>query len=472
MKKTIPEALAEPRFACFLDYLLFSRFLDEDTNYRVCPEHLLADMEDLSHKLDGKSRNYNRATIFPKEFEEATGLHLLSQGYRFKDGRASAYEIEIIPEPLKNALQLELLHPPTDKSQGVYLERGKPLSLSERQDKKRTFIERKENYMSRTDVPRPDVFYLNASSRTSTFLNRQHNARQKAAESAIEALPIYDADGKAKRGYVSQMLSYLPDTFEPFYEAKGDTHRIYTNGTSLQNLPSTVRKAILAPSKNYDLKAAQLAIMAKHWEVSELQALLENGEVWNTLCLSLGVPIGEKGKIKRLVYSTAFGMSPDNLAILYGQALGQLNSDATKNRPDEKARAHYLNLLESNKYLGALLQGRKRAAKRISSTKTARDADGKEHKPRDFSKSMVGGGKYRSMLAFEMQSREKWLMQPVIDFAQENEGKMLITLWLHDGVYIHFFKDDRSGKLEKEMIRRVNARAEEAGYATSLVLDA
>ncbi|KQQ97833.1 hypothetical protein ASF71_14525 [Deinococcus sp. Leaf326] len=108
--------------------------------------------------------------------------------------------------------------------------------------------------------------------------------------------------------------------------------------------------------------------------------------------------------------------------------------------------------------------------KRLQDTKQAVDAQGQVFRASDFRSDWESGKKLRTMMAFEMQSREKWLMEPIIKLAQENKEKMLITLWLHDGVYIHYHKTDRSQKLEWEMLRRVNQRAKEAGYLTTLEL--
>lgn len=466
VKKTIPEALSEPRFARFLDHLMFSDFRDEETGYTVSPETLLADMEGMSAQL--QSRNYGRALKFPGEFEEATGLTLLRRpsGYHYRTGRASCYALSSLPEPVQEALGVELLNPVQAYSQGVYLVRGKTPTKADLNAKRDQFIQRKEAYMARTDIPRSDVQFLNLSSRNSTFLYRGIEKRLGGALTAVSKLPRGEKRARALRTLVK-----LP-TFEPFYEAKGNTQRIYTNGTSLQNLPAGMRKAILQPSKNYDLSAAQLAIMATHWKVPEVQGLVSEGKAWETFCCSLGLPFhpGTVGEIKALVYSTAFGMTENNLAIKLGIALRALDENANAFTTPPETIQHFSEVLSGNPYLGALLAGRRRALKRITSTGIVTDGDGAPHGCNDFEKSFEGGQLYRTMLAFEMQSREKWIMEPVLDLARENEDKMLVTLWLHDGVYIHFFKDDRSQKLEKELQRRVNERAASANYPTQLTL--
>ncbi|WP_156373053.1 hypothetical protein [Deinococcus sp. Leaf326] len=462
-KKTIPEAFSEPRYARFLDHLLFSRFLDEDSGYTVSPESLLADMEDMGHKLRGKSRNYNRATKFPREFEEATGLTLLDAPYNFKKHRASAYDLTNLPNILQEALKVELLHPPIDKYQGVYLESGESWSDSAEEKLRRQFIAAKEQYMARS-VNRPDIEYLNLSSRCSTFLQRGYKERKSAAREAINRIP----DPEKRASAIINLNKIV--TFEPFYQDSYNSQRIYTSGVSLQNFSSTIREAILKPSKNYDLKAAQLAIMATHWDVVEIQDLVHSAEVWVRLCHSLKLPLNLKDSVKRLVYSTAFGMTEVNLAIRYGQVLGQLTSGADSSNTSAKTIQYYSDELWENKYLGALLKGRKQAMKRLQDTKQAVDAQGQVFRASDFRSDWESGKKLRTMMAFEMQSREKWLMEPIIKLAQENKEKMLITLWLHDGVYIHYHKTDRSQKLEWEMLRRVNQRAKEAGYLTTLEL--
>ncbi|WP_288401996.1 hypothetical protein [uncultured Deinococcus sp.] len=463
VKKTIPEALSEPRYARFLDHLLFSRFIDEDSGYTVSPESLLADMEDMSHKLRGKSRNYNRAIKFPEEFQETTGLILLSTPYSFKQYQAGAYALSNLPDNLREALDVEVIHPPTDKYQGVYLESGETCSPSSDEARRRHFIAQKELYMAR-NVNRPDIEYLNFSSRRSTFLQRGYEERSNAAREAIDRIPDQE-----KRASATTNLNRMV-TFEPFYQDSYNSQRIYTSGVSLQNLSSTVREAILKPSKNYDLTAAQLAIMATHWDVAEIQDLVHSGEVWVRLCNSLKLPLALKDSVKRLIYSTAFGMTEVNLAIRYGQVLGKLTSDATALNTSIETIQYYSEELRENKYLGALLKGRKQAMRRLQSTKQAVDAQGQVFRASDFRSAWEGGKKLRTMMAFEMQSREKWLMEPIIELAQENEKKMLINLWLHDGVYIHYHKSDRSQKLEREMFRLVNQRAKEAGYPTTLEL--
>lgn len=463
VKKILPEALSEARYARFLDYLLFGEFRDIDSGYRVCPEELLADMEDLGHKLKGNSRNYNRARLFPLEFQDATGLALLSRPYRYSDRKASAYEFQNLPEELELAWRREKLSLVRSFQEGVFLDTGKPLEKQYEMKKREKFIARKLAYMEE-GTDRADVQYLNQSSRTSTFLDRKKAERLERVLTAVAK--ITDTE---KRNFAIRRLEWLP-TYEPFYVESLHTQRIYTAGTSMQNFSESIRAAILRPSKNYDLTAAQLAIMGTHWDVPEIQDLVVSGQVWEKFCMSLGIPVGLKQDAKRLVYSTAFGMTETNLAIRYGQTLGELSSEANRDNTSAETIQHYLERLWSNPYLGALLEGRKRAMKRIQKERRAVDAQGQARWTKDFGTSWEGGKKGRTMMAFEMQSREMWLMEPVIEMAQENEGKMLITLWLHDGVYIHYHKADRSKKLEREMMRRVNERAREAGYPTTLEL--
>jgi hypothetical protein len=461
--KMFPIIRDNPSYARLLGHLLFSDFLDEETHYTVCPESLLAEMENMGHKLQGKNRNYNRANKFVEEFQGDLGIELLKQSSFYREGRATSYQLPQFDAEFQRILQFEITTSVILLSDGICLDTGEVYSAKvfARYEK-----ELEEERRSKIPSGREDIDFLNKTLLETKFLKRNIEAKRNEALSAALLLPTSVKRKRAGKIINSGFAS------SPLYIPAKVSERIYTMNPSIQNLPSDLRKIILSPSISYDLAAAQLAIMGRLWEISEVQHLLERGNPWQEICTSLGLGIERKGLVKPLVYSTAFGMGQKRLGAKYAVAMGYESPDKPHNKIPEEKREEYYQELTENKFMEALLDGRRKALKRIKEAKGVVNANGVFRPLSFFPSSSEGGSKSRSMLAYEMQSYEVDLMQPVIEIARENKSKMMISGWIHDGVYLHYYKPDRYKKLEKEIIHRVNIKAESLGFLTKLEREA
>ena len=460
--RIFPKIKNHPPYARLLGHLLFSDFLDQETHYTVCTENILAEIEDMGSKLRGKNRNYNRANKFVEEFQEDLGVSLLKKEYNYAEGKANSYKFPELNIDFQKSLRHELSISAMSLTESICLDTGEVYSSKvfaryqkELENKRRSLI----------PSGREDVDFLNNTILETRFLSR--NKEKKCIEAASAALTLATSVKQKRAGKIIQSGF----AFSPIYIPVKVSERIYTLNPSIQNLPSALRKIILAPSISYDLNAAQLAIMGNHWDIEEIQQLLGRRKVWEEICKSFGLDLEKKSLVKPLVYSTAFGMGHKNLGIKYAIAMGYEAPNRPHEEIPEEKREEYYQELSQNKFMEALLDGRRRALKRIKNDKGVFNANGIFKPSSTFPASFKTGSKNRSMLAYEMQSHEVNLMQPIIEFAKENKSSMMISAWIHDGVYIHYYKSDRYKKLEKEILHRVNARAESLGFSTKLERD-
>jgi hypothetical protein len=98
--------------------------------------------------------------------------------------------------------------------------------------------------------------------------------RKNMKEAYAEAWRIQDPE---KRRATLRRLARIHEQPQPFYgpTKQGGTARIYERGETLANLKRGVRRVLTRGWSEFDLKAAQLAIVSEHWKVPELRGLIE-----------------------------------------------------------------------------------------------------------------------------------------------------------------------------------------------------
>ena len=106
---------------------------------------------------------------------------------------------------------------------------------------------------------------------------------------------------------------------QPFYGPPSDprTVRVFAKRTSIQSLKNEVKATLIDGWTTFDLKSAQLAIVAKEWGMTELHAWLSTpgNDIWKTLGdLYKTTPLKEiKPALKTAVYSICYGMDRENV---------------------------------------------------------------------------------------------------------------------------------------------------------------
>ena len=183
---------------------------------------------------------------------------------------------------------------------------------------------------------------------TTNFQNNATHARK-----LIETLPE-EKNLEKKRVRCLKLLKKIGVNPKPAFRTslKGNTVRIFeNNGHAYLALKRDVRKALTRDWIEYDLKSAQLAIVAKLWNLPIITDFLRNGkDIWMEIGETLDIVDKEKSNpnthfkdvksdIKAALYAIIFGISNNNLeAMIYDSQLEELCMHATE---QYKKRSQY-----------------------------------------------------------------------------------------------------------------------------------
>lgn len=240
----------------------------------------------------------------------------------------------------------------------------------------------------------------------------------------------------------------------PIYgpSAKGRTSRVFSDGEGLANLKRELRHQVCSGWYEADLKNAQLAIVARLWDVQEVQAFLQAGrKLWDELLLLLGVDEVDprrpevKDACKQALYSLVFGM-----------ALPSVRAELTKRlrpigiEPSTDIFAHEV--------LAALAFRRKAVMQDLINAGEALTCFGKRIAVMDEVDA-------RSALAQQAQAVELRIIHAAYVLAQQT-NEFHIVLHQHDGISIAFMR--RPELWMKRISDAVESRAREMGIVTTL----
>ena len=95
---------------------------------------------------------------------------------------------------------------------------------------------------------------------------------------------------------------------KPLLKPVNNSDRLFAYSPNLNTIKSEVRKALTCGWYEVDMKNAQLAIIAKLWNVPELNSFLSTGKsIWSELLEFLELPASYKPVIKEAIYTLCFG---------------------------------------------------------------------------------------------------------------------------------------------------------------------
>lgn len=193
---------------------------------------------------------------------------------------------------------------------------------------------------------------------------------------------VLEIEDESVRSHQVGVFYAIREQVKPFYQPSKEQKsvRIFPLNSSILSLKRNLRKRICKGLVEFDLRSAQLAIIAKLWKIASLTDFLKSGKsIWE----ELGGYFDDKDEAKKFLYALIFGMSKKNLAKLCN---------------DNSVFSHYL--------IVDILLARKEQLKE----------------------------KTRSELACEAQKVEMDLLLPVLQVPMRD---FKLCLWQHDGFSIY-----------------------------------
>lgn len=278
-----------------------------------------------------------------------------------------------------------------------------------------------------------------------------------------------------KKRVQTEILYTLQEDLQPFYKpsVRKCTDRIFPCNYSIPMLRRDIRKVLTKGWYEFDLANAQLAIVAKLWNIQSVQDFLKtNTSIWPELFkhyklnyenLKVNNPSmyhDIKDVLKTSVYSLVFGMSKYNLIKEINQGLEMYNFNKGGyhffKHPLIKAlyQARELKIKEMNELTQA--QTIFGITRNIYGSKTTKGTPTQERKD-----------SINSILAHQAQAVELYLLLPVVGVANTTKD-FYITLWMHDGFSLHFTDKSKVDYWIKKIQSAVQQKIDEQGILTHL----
>ncbi len=445
--ETIPALGKHKPYWLLLQHLLFGRWYDKQTGYLLIPAGVLAAIEGLD-QADSNYCGYR----FLDEFSEQV-LPLKIAQSRWGHGPADKCRAIVsseIPEVVLQAAAKELKKRSADQvwmgSGRKYLPRdAKAARLEEVKLIEATFD------IAPSEQTKSLLTYMNSVSanRFTAVVNRHMQAAKD------HAATLKDADNQLR---ILQSIEAQP---VPVYSASPKTVRVFSSNESILSLHRSLRKILCQDWISADLKSAQLAIVAKLWDIPSINTYLTacKGSIWKTIADECSIPYTEdtKAAIKKATYSIIFGMGSKKHRELCAEELSEEQYEAFLGQP----------------MIVDLLKARRQQIRLIHSAKGARDAFGQwlelRHRAEPGFKFQLDNS--RSIMACVAQSWELRLLMPclqkAIDTQGERSGLCLLT-WLHDGFCFVPARDDQREYWTGILANAVKEQAIAAGMLTEL----
>ena len=295
---------------------------------------------------------------------------------------------------------------------------------------------------------------------------------------AIEALPEATPKQQRSKEWCLRICYQLRDFPQIQYGRCGGSPRIYAQHANVLQFPRDIRKIAFAGAYELDLCAAQLAIIARIWEVTPIQNFLESkGKFWSYMLQGNCLDPEFKPILKTTLYSLIFGMGKGGLmhALSTGEAHGMPGIGRYKAR-----------VILAHPFMSALLDARERISERIESEGGAMDAWG-NWQPLgainiDTSNALPGPASRQPDITLSKKSRNKRLCSFLACIAQGYELRLMSSIvpllshsqqiyplaWLHDGITIHFGNVTKVDRQIAKLQKAVADEAERMGVCTEL----
>lgn len=428
-----------------MNYLLFGACDDQETHRRLLTHANLADI--AGHK--GSLSKFS-SLGFLKQFQADV---FSEQTFTWTDfiAKEKCRQVAtlILPAQVQQALEEEFARKHYQSGR-VYFSTG--LTFSRKQHKESREWQKAKALKAAEGAQcaeaREILDYLN--NLPPNLFTKMAQLNHEAAMAVAESLDNLRAR-EQQRGY----LKHIYEQPQPFYEpsSKGNTARLFGVSSSLTALKRDVRNAWINGWHKADLRSAQLAINARLWKVVEVEEFLAKQEmtIWESLYQHYDLS-GEdtqraKSILKNNLYAMCYGMGVEKLEETVAKELRGVGINRT------------MPLLTDHPLVRALLKGRDRMIRKIRYARGAMTCFGKwvstENVPA-----------YR-ILAQISQAIELKIIHPLFVCAK-NTDEFTITLFLHDGVAIHFTDKTKITTWKRRLNALVTNAAKEFNAITEL----
>jgi len=434
--------------------LMFNPYMDEETgSVRLGAETVARAVGQYDNYLKGhfnagKHINHFIHFVAPniaqvlkddqgREWSTATWIQD-EQGFKKTDDGKQRRVLVNLPEEIKKILNDELVGLHTDEK--VYFTTGKLRNLTAERLHLRGRVEEAQNEINILNCP------------TAKYIASYHNSLP--TNSFTKILDNYEDAKRAilqienphTRHQQLLILNSIKESPKPVYKPTDKSDRLFGFGANITNLKKEVRKTLTRGWFEFDLKSAQLAIVAKVWGIPELEAFLESGKsFWKEIISYLNLPYTQEAKeaIKKATYALIFGMSKKNLKTEITSSLGVSSAD----------------LFLKNPLVEIILKARTRYMETIINQGYVVDPFFVVHE--------VNKKNVLSIMAREAQSYEQVLLYPVYQLLNETDDFSIVLLQ-HDGLSVNFTKEETKKYWIERICFVVDETAKSLGIFTKL----
>ena len=450
------EGLKATAYRQIMQYVLFGSFVDDDTGDRVLPYRTVADLVSDS----ARSHRFNAAKWIDLFSREVAPLN--PSPYIYAAGKARTIRPEIAPA-VTEAISSESAKA-ADNEGRVWFHSGLPVSRRSEQEAMRDYEADMRDIADQTvgekHPARPLIDYLREQPQVRVGKLLAENLPH--VQAAVWRLPSGTKRDRDRRGWCESLLISLKKCACLYYKGSENTPRIFAVGASVHQLPRDIRKIAFSGCSECDLRSAQLAVVAKIWDIPILDEFLRaEKSIWAELHGYAQLPnLAYKPILKRTVYSIVFGMKRENLHTQL--ASGNMNDSGVGNERAEVILKHPL--------IRKLLTARNKALDRIWYAGGGVDAWG------NWIPTMWTAGdkkvirETRSVLSHVVQSYELRLMLPALDVIRKEQQVYLVS-WLHDGITVLLGNSTKADAQERRLQKAVQGEAAALGIATYLEVD-
>lgn len=447
-------------------YVLFSSNYDIDTHELILPHEVVAALVEVPVVR----RNFVALDWMAAFSEDVFPLNW--SDYRYTEFEARTINPEPAPEII-TAMRSGMAK--GDDGNRVDFVTGQPISGRAQRRLAEEEHARRQALFDAVDADHPArklLEFIHNDKNNHKYMARFLKRNWPSVQKAVDDMPSNtEHEAKRKRHCRNQVARLDPDE-QVFYKAVSNTSRIYADGASLHQLPREIRKVALAGAVELDLRACQLAIVAKIWDIPELQEFLKqeflkSGEsFWEKLIRETGLQMSDKPAIKTTTYSILFGMGQRKLRKCLAEGDGLRNQGV-----GQKATR----LFFRHPFIKALLKARKHQQEVITANGGGEDAFGRFRPiPPNLKKHVDGKPNARygepnvpAALAGIVQSYELKLMLALLPILKSKQQMHLVS-WLHDGVTVAFGNRTKKEQQIERMQKAVKTVADEMGVVTHL----
>ncbi len=428
-----------------MNYLLFGACDDHETHRRLLTHANLADI--AGHK--GSLAKFS-SLGFLKQFQaDVFSEHTFTWTDFIAKEKCRQVATLILPAPVQQALEDEFEHEHYETGR-VYFSTGLTYSRKQHKDSREWQKAKalKASEGAQCAEAREILDYLNnlPPHLFTKMVALNHEAAMAVAESLTNT-----TSRKQQLGY----LKHIYEQPQPFYEpsSKRNTARIFGVNSSIPALKRVVRNAWIKGWHKADLRSAQLAINARLWNVTEVVDFLAKKEktIWQSLYehFDLNEEEAQRAKpaLKNTLYAMCYGMGRKNLVQKIEKELG-----ACGIQRDGR-------LFTKHPLVKALIKGRNRAIQQIRKAGGGRTCFGKW-----ISTASLAPHRIAAQIS---QAIELKIIHPLFVCAK-NTDDFTITLFLHDGVGIHFTDKSKVTRWKRRLNDLVVTAAEQFGAETEL----